>query len=247
MVRAMLRNATLSLGLLLLAPACGGDDGGGDDGSTGASNATPATPATTTTTTGATDGGTTAPTDTGVQTSGTTPPDTGEQTTSTSSDDTTTGAPGGTCADYCATIATNCTGAQTQWGNEGFCAASCATFPVGTPADMAGNTLGCRVYHAGAAAGDPATHCVHAGPGGSGVCGAVCEGFCSIGMAACPDKWADAAACMAACATFDDAEPYDATDVSGNSLACRLYHATAASVDPATHCGHIGGDSPTCM
>jgi hypothetical protein len=246
MVRAMLRNATLSLGLLLLVPACGGDDGGGDDGSTGASNATPATPATTTTTMGATDGGTTAPTDTGMETSGTTPPDTGEQTTSTS-DDTTTGAPGGTCADYCATMATNCTGALTQWGNEGFCAASCATFPVGAPEDMAGNTLGCRVYHAGAAAADPETHCVHAGPGGSGVCGAVCEGFCTIGMAACPDKWADAAACMAACAMFDDAETYDATDVSGNTLACRLYHATAASVDPVTHCGHIGGDSPTCM
>lgn len=229
-------------------PACGGKDDGDDDGSTGASNATPATPATTTM--GVTDGAGTMLTEEPM-TSGTTHAthsthETGEPMTSTTSDDT-TGGGALSCADYCATIATSCTGAETQWGNLEFCMASCAAFPPGTAADTTTNTLGCRTYHAGAAAGDPATHCVHAGPGGANACGSNCEGFCAIGMAACPDKWADAAACMTACAGFDDSEKYDATDIAGNTLACRLYHATAASVDAATHCGHIGGDSPPCM
>jgi hypothetical protein len=38
---------------------------------------------------------------------------------------------------------------------------------------MGGNTLECRIYHAGVAAGDAAFHCPHAGPTGAEVCGTV--------------------------------------------------------------------------
>jgi hypothetical protein len=34
---------------------------------------------------------------------------------------------------------------------------------------------------------------------------------------------------------------------SGNSLSCRIYHATAASVDPGTHCPHTAMTSATCL
>lgn len=179
---------------------------------------------------------------------GTTAGDTGEPTSGESTADP-TGVVALDCATYCSTITANCTGERTQYGNDPFCQAACAAFPAGTLDDMAGNTLGCRIYHAGAAQADPTVHCVHAGPGGAGACGTNCEGFCAIAMSAtaCPDAWPDNAACLAACGTFDDSEPYDATDLGGNTLACRLYHATAAAVDPVTHCPHVKGDSMPCM
>jgi len=44
----------------------------------------------------------------------------------------------------------------------------------GSQGDTSGNTVQCRIYHAGVA-GNPSTnavtHCPHAGPNGAGVCG----------------------------------------------------------------------------
>jgi hypothetical protein len=50
------------------------------------------------------------------------------------------------------------------------CEAQCSEWYQGTEGQTAGDTVGCREYHAGAAIGDPMTHCPHAGPGGGGVC-----------------------------------------------------------------------------
>ena len=47
---------------------------------------------------------------------------------------------------------------------------ACKMWYAGTDADTAGDTIGCRTYHAGAALGDPVTHCPHASPSGGGVC-----------------------------------------------------------------------------
>lgn len=192
--------------------------GTGEDPTTGAATTTP--------TTGTPDGTTTMPGETG---------------------DDTTGAPAEGCAGYCDTIAANCGGDFTQYGTREMCEATCATFAPGTPGDMMGNTLACRTYHAGAAAMADDVHCTHAGPGGDTACGTNCEGFCTIAAAVCPEAWPDIAACATACGTFDPAEKYDAKDVGGNTFACRLYHLTAATVDPVVHCAHIKGDSPTCI
>ena len=87
------------------------------------------------------------------------------------------------CSTYCTEIQNNCTGASLQYASTAECMAACASFPVGTSmvTDMTGNTLGCRIYHAG----DPAkmaaaTHCPHAGPGGDAISSAT-GGFCSGG------------------------------------------------------------------
>jgi hypothetical protein len=160
-----------------------------------------------------------------------------------------------TCANYCSTITANCLGADDNqmYANAGECMASCALFPLGTAADMSGNTLGCRIYHAGNAAGSTAnadTHCRHAGPGGDGLCGANCLGFCTIVLGACAGQanppYADMAACMTACGGFAQTPPYEAL-ATGNNFACRLYHATAASANPGTHCGHVVVNSPVCQ
>jgi hypothetical protein len=243
----MLRGTIVSLGLLLLAAACGDkgddtDDGTSETGAPLTSTTPPATDPTTSGSTGepmTTSGGTThATSETGHLTT------TGDDTDATTTDP--TGAELG-CQAYCDTIAMNCTAEWTQYGSAEFCMASCMTFAVGTAADTSGNTLGCRTYHAGVAASDPSLHCVHAGPGGSGACGANCDGFCSIAMTACPDAWDDLPACTSACAMFPDTEPYDASDVGKNTLACRLYHVTAAAMLPEVHCSHIKADSPPCQ
>ena len=240
---------------LLALGACAKSDEGSTDTDTAGQTTSTTAPGSTGASTG-TDAATDASSSEGSThashggTEATTAPTTTATTSASSTGDATTDATTGealACEAYCATISANCTGEHTQYGSAETCLATCATLTPGTPADTGGNTLGCRTYHAGAAADMPAVHCTHAGPGGNGVCGGNCESFCSIAAVACPDAWPDDAACQTACGTFSPDESYDATDVGGNSFACRLYHLTAAALDPATHCAHIKGDSAPCM
>jgi hypothetical protein len=157
-----------------------------------------------------------------------------------------------TCASYCSTIAGNCTAANLMYGSSAECMATCTAFTAGTLADTGGNTLGCRLYHAGNAGGSQTaadTHCRHAGPGGDGVCGANCEGFCTVVLDACAGQaqppYANMGACMTACGGFATTPIYVA-NATGNNLACRLYHATAAAANPGLHCPHTGVNSATC-
>ncbi len=179
--------------------------------------------------------------------------------TSTSS---TTGAGGGpalTCDDYCAEVMANCVAANQQYVDAEHCEAVCASFPAGELGDVSGDTLGCRIYHGGAAAADPATHCGHAGPSGGdqdpadaapGPCGDACEAFCDLAQASCTaanSQYADDAACLADCKTFaPSAAAFDVSDASSNDYNCRLYHLTAAALDPAGHCAHVTSSSPVC-
>jgi len=117
------------------------------------------------------------------------------------SDATADGPPALDCSTYCAEISANCTGTNAQYTDDQACLHACETFAVGTSAvtDMSGNTLGCRIYHAGAASRmSPETECPRAGPAGdlmiardpanspmycSG--GDFCATFCTIEIAAC--------------------------------------------------------------
>jgi hypothetical protein len=161
------------------------------------------------------------------------------------------------CATYCDQIQTNCldTAMNRQYVDNATCMAACATMPVGSPADTQGNTLGCRTYHSGVAGSGPnpamsaQTHCPHAGPGGAGICGMNCAGFCQIVMGACTDAnqaYADLAECMTTCGTFATETRYNTQVQTGASLACKLYHATVATTDPATHCPHVMATGGPC-
>lgn len=150
-----------------------------------------------------------------------------------------------TCSDYCTTIATNCTGTNLMYANTAECMATCSKFTAGTVGQTSGNTLGCRLYHAGNAAGsmqNANTHCRHGGPGGDGLCGSNCEGFCTIVQGSCAGQasppYADMGACMTACGNYATTPIYVAPQTGGNHLTCRLYHATAAANAPAQHCSH---------
>jgi hypothetical protein len=158
------------------------------------------------------------------------------------------------CATYCANIDANCTGANKQYMLAAQCMATCAIFEEGEFDATIGNTLGCRDYHAKAAEGNPDVHCIHAGPTGgtAAQCGEICESFCTIALAACTDANAaydDMQDCMDACEDFETEDAYDAGDTTGNTIECRMYHATVASTTPAVHCPHITVESqaPHCV
>ncbi|MFO0550250.1 MAG: hypothetical protein U0271_17785 [Polyangiaceae bacterium] len=158
-----------------------------------------------------------------------------------------------TCADYCATITSGCTANNKQYQDAAACEAECAAFDAGTLGAMSGNSLECRAYHAGVAAGgtDPAIHCVHAGPLGGGPtagdgCGTdACESFCQISEQICSgdpgyvfDNFDD---CMTQCATYTDDTDFNMMVTSGDNLACRMYHLSVAATGDLSHCAHLSG------
>jgi hypothetical protein len=175
------------------------------------------------------------------------------------------------CPTYCDRIQMNCTGANAQYSDRDHCIAACGTFTVGTSTvtDVSGNTLGCRVYYSGAPSKmDPATHCAQAGPGGDPIgasstatCsgGDVCASFCALEIKACGSleepldgdprddngnplfQYRNLQRCMENCATFDKTHAYS-TAAAGNSLACRLLHATRAAIttNAKMECAYTG-------
>lgn len=246
-------NLRLALSSVLLLPACAsGDRPAGDDSTSSATAGTTAAAGTAGATGDAsTSTGSTShdhPATTGAWTTGagpTTGTVTGDGTTTTTGGDVDPG-----CAMYCAAMMSSCAGELGQYASLDSCLGVCAALPPGSPGETAGNSLACRAYHAGMAAVDPALHCVHAGPGGAGVCGGNCEGFCAIAVATCPSEHPNLDACLTACAAFPDTEPYNIDDASGDTLACRLYHlgiAATSDADALVHCGHTVAASPPCQ
>ena len=148
------------------------------------------------------------------------------------------------CASYCATVASDCTGANAQYAGTDAaqnCLDTCATFT---------NLDACREPHANLASGGPATHCPHAGPSGGVTCGTPCVELCALMQNVCTagnSNYASTTDCEADCAGFAGAATAytaDAADTT-DSFRCRMYHLTAASTDPDTHCQHAGGPDST--
>jgi hypothetical protein len=163
-----------------------------------------------------------------------------------------------TCANYCALQAANCTGDDLQYSTEAQCLATCALLPVGTAADTAGNTLGCRIYHSDTAGTAGVQHCSHGGPHGGPADDAHCQDtgddqcdvFCALAVQACPSAFTDEPACLTACGNFAgvgtiDAD-YKAPMLNIDSFACRFYHLTVATDMPTPHCTHIAATSSAC-
>jgi len=153
-----------------------------------------------------------------------------------------------TCAKTCGLITASCVSTNRQFTNLAQCLQVCPAWPVGTAADTAGDTLGCRQYHAGVAnssATNADAHCAHTGQSPVGICGTNCQAFCDQSIATCGtsgtnSQFASLAACTTACAQWS-AGVSGAT--AGDSLACRLYHVTVAGGSAAlatAHCSHTG-------
>jgi hypothetical protein len=157
-----------------------------------------------------------------------------------SMDATTTSTP--SCAHYCTTIQANCTGNNQQYSSMTTCMQSCKAIPAGSISDQSGNTLGCRIYHAGAAAAGAMLHCPHAGPGGDGTCGAVCDGYCQLAEKYCVPPYINMAIytsamdCQTTCGMFRSDLRYNTSIQTGMEKACLVYHAQEASAVPPDHC-----------
>jgi hypothetical protein len=166
----------------------------------------------------------------------------------------TDGAPSTLCQQYCDAVMANCTGDYSVYLGADVCLSVCKALEPGTAGDQTGNTAQCRLTHARAVAetGEPNVDCPAAGPGGEGVCGDNCSGFCTIMVEYCP-QYSDMQECSDVCAGVPELGGYSALLKdgsgaplfgSGNSVECRLWHVSSATQLPATHCLHAAGESP---
>lgn len=157
------------------------------------------------------------------------------------------------CDEYCDEVIANCSEFE-QYTDREICLTICSTLPEGEEGAMAGNSVQCRLQSARVAARiEPDVQCPIAGPGGNRQCGDNCEGYCSQMMVICPREFASNSACLEACKDVPDApagsdgEPgpqYTTAIQDGDSIQCRLYHVSAATLAPLIHCEHAAGVRP---
>jgi len=163
------------------------------------------------------------------------------------------------CASYCSIVMQNCTGTNQEYLTKDICMNMCPVFELGNGiADSLDDTLGCRIWHANAAAEAPQIHCRHAGPLGGDHCGDPCEAFCNLDTSYCTGANSaydgGFAGCMGVCNggtdfSYDVADAGDLTMSSGDTLNCRLWHLESAyesASSAAFHCPHTALVSSMC-
>jgi hypothetical protein len=159
------------------------------------------------------------------------------------------------CLEYCDTVAASCTAMNQQYASQLACLAVCELLPPGTAPAPSGNSVQCRLGQARTAAstGEPNLYCAAAGPGGAGVCGLDCDGYCAVMTAKCSREIGNLNQCQAACSIVPNlADPptnqrYNVSMQSGDTVQCRLFHVSASTLDPVTHCGHASGLTPCAL
>lgn len=185
---------------------------------------------------------------------GTGAPATGNTTNATSGSKASTGsAQQLDCNTYCTGITATCKDGNKQYFGTNDaeqianCNTICGSFNVGAFNDGM-DSLGCRTYHLEAASVDQAAadmHCEHAGPLGGAICGTdERKNFCALATDICPALFPAGDLCETDIAAIDVATPYNQGITAGNSLACRMYHLTAAVTDATMHCPHADGAAP---
>lgn len=149
------------------------------------------------------------------------------------------------CKQYCDAVLANCRGAFGVYVGRATCLSVCKLLPEGGVGDDRVNSVRCRLHQAELAAeiDEPAVHCPGAGPGGDGLCGDNCDGLCTLLLGACQVYDSDQA-CHADCSTVPDQNGFNISDSSGDSVQCRLWHASAASQADVPHCIHASGSAP---
>ncbi len=167
------------------------------------------------------------------------------------------------CRDYCAKSREVC--GDLLYRTDEACLATCALLPL---KGIATNSVACRRQERDRAlqtCEDLERYCANAGPCGNGACGSNCENYCQLFAQACTDSFKkyDAAAeatpdesdtgksfCVAKCQGLTDTGLYDSTDQGnylGDTLQCRIVHATSSTIDPDNHCDHADLKSTKCV
>ena len=149
------------------------------------------------------------------------------------------------CTEYCDLNVSVCVGANAQYSNTLDCTNHCETFvgiPPGSPDDVEGNTIGCRLYHTSIANSTrPELHCPHSGPTGGNVCGSWCENYCHLAIRNCDGDnalFTSIGECLSDCAALPTNGQIG--DRTGNTVQCRISYLIDAATEPpntqATHC-----------
>jgi hypothetical protein len=162
------------------------------------------------------------------------------------------------CANFCRFNLLACTGESAAYESEQQCLAVCGALPPGTNADHSQNTMGCRQWHTYNSLLDPESHCAHTAPGGDGHCGSDqpdktgnCEAYCILLARACAGDFAAAYPSQAECQKACSSQPAEfgaerdskykiSAAQSGNTLQCRLLHASRA-LGSAAECASAMG------
>ncbi len=154
---------------------------------------------------------------------------------------------GSYCDVYCDAAMANCTSGNALYGDRAECLAACDQIPdIGEVNAPSGDSIQCRLYHLGAAKGDPGVHCAHGGYSGANQCGTWCQVYCDLMDRNCSSEYSGAATCDTACGAFPAGGAID--DAEGDTVQCRIFHAAAAASDDV-HCNHASEDSTadTCQ
>jgi len=157
------------------------------------------------------------------------------------------------CDTYCQLALRNCTGERQLFADGAECRATCDRLRAdGLSGDREGDTVQCRIRALGLAGAEPPAtaelHCPSAALGGGEVCvdRPTCSQYCEVVTTVCGDdaglpQYPDREACLAYCSRDAGLPAGSLDDTSGNTIGCRIYHATVASqTTPEDHCVHAG-------
>jgi hypothetical protein len=141
------------------------------------------------------------------------------------------------CVDYCDTVMAKCSGGIKVYSSREACLGVCRVLDPGGPLDPPkSNTVFCRETLI-ANSSEEDVDCSLSGPGGGEQCGSDCEAYCQILIASCekiPTR--DLAECVRQCGALKrEPRAFSASGlfVKGDSLQCRLFYASEATIDPA--------------
>lgn len=165
------------------------------------------------------------------------------------------------CNTYCDTVLANCVDPLYVYATRDMCMGVCNKLETagytGNPNDQVGNSINCRLNQAIQAkkTAEFSLYCPASGPGGNGICGTNCEGYCVLMQLTCSTEFAvrpfdgTLSTCVnQVCPSLPTLDAgFDADQQSGNTINCRLYHISAANADPNApliHCPHAAGASP---
>ena len=148
------------------------------------------------------------------------------------------------CQEYCATMDVNCIGEFSQFADMAECMANCPGFPTdGEEGAKTGDSVQCRLYHAGAALDEPSVHCPSAGASGGTLCVAgsefLCGNYCDLMAVNCTGANTQYLEdpCLESCNFAIDGE---VGDTAGNTIQCRTTYAGLAEEDPNVNCNKAG-------
>jgi hypothetical protein len=154
------------------------------------------------------------------------------------------------CDNYCHLALRNCTGALELYKNDAECRAACATIATDGDNDAnEGDSIQCRINNLILAQTEPgldAKYCPRGARDGGDTCATLetCETYCAEIMKNCTggnEQYLSEQICLNYC-EFGSKMPKGAVGTqTGNTVACRTYHAGLAGLsDPGDHCRHAG-------